>query len=150
MSNHQSQLIMAKQKATEQEIDEFAIMNLIAGDNAIPQKQVRTIVKKDESVLQEEEPEAKPIAKKGTAKKKKASESEYEETFLCRNNLRVRQSTYIGKDVHAKIVKLMKAVGNTDVTIGNFIDNVLLHHFDIYDDEIKDIQENYINQYKES
>ncbi|MFR4273952.1 MAG: DUF3408 domain-containing protein [Bacteroides thetaiotaomicron] len=45
----------------------------------------------------------------------------------------------IRKKYHERIMKIIQVIGNNEITMFSYIDNVLKHHFDTYQDEIKEL-----------
>ena len=48
-----------------------------------------------------------------------------------------RQGVYIDKELHQKISVIVGIAGKRQLTVGNYIDNVLKEHFDKHADEVK-------------
>ena len=49
---------------------------------------------------------------------------------------RFGKSTYIRKAHHERISQIVHIIGGSDITLYDYIDNVLTQHFDKYDEEI--------------
>jgi hypothetical protein len=67
------------------------------------------------------------------------SESAYKEKFLRRNEIKTRECVYVSREIHSKVVKLVKALENTSITIGGYIDLVLSEHLEQNKEEINEI-----------
>lgn len=48
-----------------------------------------------------------------------------------------RQGVYIDKELHQKISVIVGIAGKRQLTVGNYIDNVLKEHFEKHSDEVK-------------
>ena len=48
-----------------------------------------------------------------------------------------RQGVYIDKELHQKISVIVGIAGKRQLTVGNYIDNVLKEHFEKHADEVK-------------
>lgn len=71
--------------------------------------------------------------------RKKKGLVNYKETFIRRNEIKTRECVYISHDIHAKIVKLIRALEDTSITIGGYIDTVLSEHLEQHKEEINEI-----------
>lgn len=78
---------------------------------------------------------------KETPRRKRSQAQGYKETFLKRNEIKTRQCVYISYDVHAKIVKLVRALvdAGNDISVGGYIDTVLNEHLQANKEEINEI-----------
>lgn len=121
-------------KEKEYEIDEDFLLASI-GDY----KEGKPPLKKEE-VISDDEP-AKPKDSNANSKRNKRNSNteDYEELFLCRNEIRQRQGVYISQSVHQTIMQIVKQIAGSDVSVGGYIDNVLKHHLGKYKDEINSL-----------
>lgn len=122
---------MAK-KENEYEIDEDFLLASIG-----ERKEGKAPPKKEEEIEENIEEVVKP--KENSSKRNKRSNSstdDYEATFLCRNEIRLRQGAYISRSVYQTIMRIVKQIAGDDVSVGGYIDNVLKHHLEKYKDEI--------------
>jgi hypothetical protein len=67
--------------------------------------------------------------------------AEYEAIFFVPAGISARtgKSVYLRKAHHDKIMKIIQVIGNNETTIFSYIDNVLKHHLETYQDEIKEL-----------
>jgi Protein of unknown function (DUF3408). len=72
--------------------------------------------------------------------KRKREPKDYQSLFLKKNGSNKRQ-TYVSADLHDKISKMLGIIAK-DISVPNFIDNVLENHLNEYRDEINDIYRN--------
>lgn len=122
---------MAK-KENEYEIDEDFLLASIG-----ERKEGKAPPKKEEEVAENIDEVVKP--KENSSKRNKRSNSstgDYEATFLCRNEIQLRQGAYISRSVYQMIMRIVKQIAGDDVSVGGYIDNVLKHHLEKYKDEI--------------
>lgn len=140
---------MAKRK--EVDVDEDLIKSMMTGDiprlgstpsappieeEIIPERESekeKTIVEDMPENIQEKEP---PQAKS----KRRREPKDYHSLFLKKNGGTKRQ-TYVSADLYDKIAKLLSIVAK-DISVPNFIDNVLENHLKEYKDEINDMYRN--------
>lgn len=117
----------------EYEIDEEFLLASI-GDH----KEGKPPLKKE--VITDDEP-IKPKDNSANSKRNKRNSNteDYEELFLCRNEIRQRQAVYISQSVHQTIMQIVKQIAGNDVSVGGYIDNVLKHHLGKYKDEINSL-----------
>lgn len=124
------------------DIDEKEFLSILDGratPSALPQKDnPETLAAKTKELEEEkDEPEEKDIVPKRTYKKKK--NSEYLDAFLKPRVLKQRQSVYISQDVHEFISKVVNKLGVRNMTVGIFIDTVMIQHIKDHADELRSI-----------
>ena len=68
-----------------------------------------------------------PLAKKVT---------DYSSIFLRKKELQARQCVYISQNVHSTVSEILRIVAQKDVSIGGYIDEIILEHFKLHKDEI--------------
>ncbi|WP_165044699.1 DUF3408 domain-containing protein [Dysgonomonas sp. ZJ709] len=119
---------MAK-KEIEHEIDEDFLLASI-GDR----KEGKAPPVKEES--ESNEPVKTKDFVSNKRNKRNNNTGDYEAAFLCRNEIRQRQSVYISQSVHQTVMLIVKQIASNDVSVGGYIDNVLKHHLEKYKDEI--------------
>lgn len=75
--------------------------------------------------------------------------SYYDATFVRGSNLTARlgKQVYIRKEFHDRIQKMLHVMGGNEVTIASFLDNVLVHHFTQFQDEIADSFSRHMKSY---
>lgn len=76
----------------------------------------------------------------GTRKRKNNQEN-YASLFIKEANLTARlgKSVYIRKEYHERILKIIQVIGENEVSLFSYLDNVLTHHFQTFQDEITGI-----------
>ena len=75
-------------------------------------------------------------ARSEPAKRKK---QDYGSTFLKRSELRVRQCVYISKEAHSIVSKIVNTIADKEITVGGYIDTVLMRHFEENKEEINNL-----------
>jgi len=124
------------------DIDEKEFLSILDGratPSALPQKEnpETLVAKAKEPEEEKDEPEGKDIVPKRSYKKKK--NSEYLDAFLKPRVLKQRQSVYISQDVHEFISKVVNKLGVRNMTVGIFIDTVMIQHIKDHADELRSI-----------
>ena len=74
-------------------------------------------------------------------KKRKADKGDYESLFICRNALKNRKTIYIAKELQDTLAEIVLSMRNRDMTIGIYVENIILHHLETYKDEINRLAE---------
>jgi hypothetical protein len=88
---------------------------------------------------QAEETSVTPEPQKEETRNKRASHMEYESRFIRETDLppaRFGKSVYIRKEYHDRISQIISVIGGNEVSIFGYIDNVLEHHFEYFQDDI--------------
>lgn len=142
---------MAKQSGGKPQIDEDFMKEIIS--QGLP-------VKKQETPLAEVEIPGKPDDKPETADKekikaepkeektvkeparrKKNAPGDYRETYFMRVDLTDRQPLYVSRATHEKLMKIVTVIGGRKATVSSYVENILLRHFDQFQDEINVLYE---------
>ena len=63
---------------------------------------------------------------------------DYNSLFIRQSNevARVGKTVYIRKDFHDRILKITQVIGDNEVSLFSYIDNIIAHHFDSFQDDI--------------
>lgn len=66
---------------------------------------------------------------------------DYIRRFLKEANIAARfgKTTYVRKEYHERIKRIVRIIGNDEVSLFSYIDNVLAHHFASFQDEITEL-----------
>ena len=121
---------MAKQNGTLPKIDEDFMRELISQGVPIKQDNDRT-----DDVPQETLAETAQ-AEKPTPRKRRNSPGDYRETYFRKVELTDRQPLYV------KLMRIVSVIGGRKVTVSSYVENILLRHFEQYQDEINTLYEN--------
>ena len=121
-----------------EDIDETALLQSVYEQSNPPS--VPTSPQEPESTEKTIEPipeQPKEIKEKNRTKR--AEQQEYESLFIRETDLppaRFGKSVYIRKDYHDRISQIISVIGVNEVSLFGYIDNVLTHHFENFNDEI--------------
>lgn len=116
----------------EQEIDEDFLLASIGN-----RKEGRIPPKKEEVVETKNNEKPKEAPKRGRKRSNIENSGDYENDFLCRNEINERKSVYVSNYVHEKVKQIVLEIGGlSNLSVGGYIDNVLKHHLEKYKDEI--------------
>ncbi|KAA4620467.1 DUF3408 domain-containing protein [Bacteroides ovatus] len=143
---------MAKHNGEKPQIDEDFMKEIISQGLPVkkqetPSVTVETEVKTPESSESRTEQEPKPeTAKeektvKEPARRKKNVPGDYRETYFGRVDLTDRQPLYVSRTTHEKLMKIVTVIGGRKATVSSYVENILLRHFDQYQDEINELYE---------
>jgi hypothetical protein len=80
-----------------------------------------------------------PEPPKEEARSKRATGQEYESLFIKESDLppaRFGKSVYIRKDYHDRISQIISVISGNEVSLFGYIDNVLSHHFESFQEDI--------------
>lgn len=141
---------MAK-KINLDEIDESFIIAAVKKDkSSVPENPERLLqpspAKETEAVKQIEtqsveiEPPALPEQPKEESKRKRKTQ-DYESLYIRESDVTARlgKTVYIRKEFHDRILKIVQVVGGNEVSLFSYIDNVLAHHFNDFQEDINQI-----------
>lgn len=90
-----------------------------------------------------------PVQKDETDKKRKNGKPDYEGTFVRESTVTARlgKQVYIRKEYHDRIQKILHVIGDNEVTIASFLDNVLTYHFGQFKNDIAESFDNHLKSY---
>ncbi len=79
---------------------------------------------------------------------KDCNPKDYKTLFMRKTSLTARsgKTAYISKEHHERITKMLHVIGKNEVSLFDFLHNVLETHFDTYKGEITDLYEKNIEQ----
>lgn len=74
-------------------------------------------------------------------KRKRSKSPDYETLFLINAEISTRSGKLVSirEKYHDRITKIVQVIGKKEVSIFSYIDNVLSHHFDSFQDEISEL-----------
>jgi hypothetical protein len=78
---------------------------------------------------------------KEPARRKKNAPGDYRETYFMRVDLTDRQPLYVSRATHEKLMKIVTVIGGRKATVSSYVENILLRHFDQFQDEINELYE---------
>lgn len=95
-----------------------------------------------------------PAGRKAAEKKEKQEteslEDEYLELFIRNATTAARSGklTYVRQEYHDRIMKTIQVIGKNGLSLAGYIDHVLTHHFDQYEEAVKKLyKKNYEDVY---
>jgi hypothetical protein len=131
---------MAKNNRLIEEIDEAAMLQSIyERDNPVPSKAQAQPVSLPETEQAETQETPGQSEKSKEQARRKRGNVDYSDKFLQRNELKARSCVYISQKVHATITKIVKMISEKEVTVGGYIDNILMEHLETHRDEITEL-----------
>lgn len=79
---------------------------------------------------------------------KESKPQDYKSLFMHETALTARsgKTAYISKEHHERIIKMLHVIGKNEVSLFDFLHNVLEQHFAAYKDDITDLYEKNIEQ----
>jgi hypothetical protein len=131
-----------KNKRVIEDIDETFLLNSIAEQGIVkepakPAPEPAETEKTIESV--EPAPEKPKEAKESGRRRRNQGNADYGSQFLVRNEFKTRQCVYISQRIHATISEIVRVISDRDVTVGGYIDSILLEHLETHRDEITEL-----------
>ncbi|KAA6340802.1 hypothetical protein EZS27_011347 [termite gut metagenome] len=118
------------------EIDENFILASVkkdktAGVENVPDSQEKQPPPQEEASLPLE-------PQKEESRRKRGKGQDYETLFIKESNITARlgKTVYIRKEFHERIQKIVQVIGDNEVSLFSYIDNILSHHFESYQEDI--------------
>lgn len=76
-------------------------------------------------------------------RKTRNKEQDYRSLFLKEAAIpaRIGKTVYVRKEYHERIQLILRVIGKDEVSLFSYIDNVLAHHFDMFQEDIKKLYE---------
>ena len=131
---------MTKQNGTLPKIDEDFMRELIS--QGVPVKQDN-----DASQVTQEEQQTETVrVEKTTNRKRKGGSGDYRETYFQKVELADRQPLYVSRTTHEKLMRIVTVIGGRKVTVSSYVENILLRHFEQYQDEINALYESHFQK----
>jgi len=134
-----------KNKRTVEDIDETFLLNSIAEQGIVKEtaKSAAESVEIEKAVetvepVPEKPKEAKE-AKETGRRKRNSSGADYGSQFLLRNEFKTRQCVYISQRIHATISEIVRVISDKDITVGGYIDSILMEHLETHREEITEL-----------
>ncbi|MDH6252474.1 hypothetical protein M2347_002201 [Chryseobacterium sp. H1D6B] len=117
-----------KKNTEDNGIDEQYLMSIMAGSA------------KKELKNQELEPAGEKPMIRQKMKNKKSSEVSYVEQFLSHHSMNKRgdKSIYIRAEYHERLSRIIQTIADDQIPLYAYLDNILAHHFEMFEKEITD------------
>ena len=145
---------MAKKTRVEDIDTSFIINSFREDDYSIPPhaRSLEGDTKVSDQTGQEKKsdiPTKKESPKEEPERKRKSVKSDYEETFVRKSALTARQGkqVYIRKEFHDRILKITQVIGQNEITIADYLDNVMTHHFGQFQNDVAESFNRHIKSY---
>lgn len=142
---------MAKQSGGKPQIDEDFMKEIISQGLPVKKQETPTVTVKTEIETQDKTGSVETVDKQVTAKEEKAvkeparrkknTPGDYRETYFMRVDLTDRQPLYVSRTTHEKLMKIVTVIGGRKATVSSYVENILLRHFDQFQDEINELYE---------
>lgn len=126
---------MAKQNGGLPKIDENFMKELIS--QGLPAQREN----QPDNAPEEQRTETVQV-EKPTPRKRKNGTGDYRETYFQKVELADRQPLYVSRSTHEKLIRIVTVVGGRKATVSSYVENILLRHFEQYQDEINTLYEN--------
>lgn len=96
-----------------------------------------------------EDATGKPQTKGISTDKPQVASMTYEETFIRDTDITARKGKQVSvrNEYHERIWKILQVIGRNEITIANYVDNVLAHHFETYGNAIAESFNRHIKSY---
>ena len=140
---------MAKQSGGKPQIDEDFMKEIISQGLPVKKQETPTVVVEtkietpdkpdDKPEIKAEQKEEKAV--KEPARRKKNAPGDYRATYFMRVDLTDRQPLYVSRTTHEKLMKIVTVIGGRKATVSSYVENILLRHFDQFQDEINELYE---------
>lgn len=132
---------MAKQSGGKPQIDEDFMKEIISQGLPVKKQEMPSVAVEtpDKPEIKAEPKEEKVV--KEPARRKKNTPGDYRETYFMRVDLTDRQPLYVSRTTHEKLMKIVTVIGGRKATVSSYVENILLRHFDQFQDEINELYE---------
>lgn len=132
---------MAKQSGGKPQIDEDFMKEIISQGLPVKKQETPSVTMEtaDKPEIKAEPKEEKAV--KEPARRKKNTPGDYRETYFMRVDLTDRQPLYVSRTTHEKLMKIVTVIGGRKATVSSYVENILLRHFDQFQDEINELYE---------
>ena len=100
---------------------------------------------KTNDVPQETQTETVQV-EKPTPRRRKGGSGDYQETYFQKVELADRQPLYVSRTTHEKLMRIVTVIGGRKVTVSSYVENILLRHFEQYQDEINTLYESHFQK----
>ena len=134
----------AVNKINTDDIDERLIVSMVRKDQIkqeiVPPPLVPLPATVPETIItQSEDPEVLlPSEPQKEENRRKRKQHDYEALFIRESNITARlgKTVYIRKEFHDRILKIIQVIGDNEVSLFSYIDNIIAHHFDNFQEDI--------------
>ena len=140
---------MAKQSGGMPKIDEDFMKELIS--QGVPAKRENlpddALLPGGEKVITQEGQQEEVVrVEKPTPRRRKGGTGDYRETYFQKVELADRQPLYVSRTTHEKLMRIVTVISGRKVTVSSYVENILLRHFEQYQDEINTLYESHFQK----
>jgi hypothetical protein len=118
-------------------IDEAFLLNSIM-EQDMPMGTGKQTVEEREKPVEPAEP-AIEKPRETVKRRRNTANADYGSQFLQRNEFKTRQCVYISQRIHATISEIVRVISDRDITVGGYIDSILVEHLEMHKEEITDL-----------
>lgn len=97
-------------------------------------------------ITQEGQQEEVVRVEKPTPRRRKGGTGDYRETYFQKVELADRQPLYVSRTTHEKLMRIVTVIGGRKVTVSSYVENILLCHFEQYQEEINTLYESHFQK----
>lgn len=131
-----------RQRAGHKEIDEEYLIAMMAKEEP-PTPSIKHLpveTNENPQIATEPKREENDPRKESESRKRKPRQTDYESLFLknSEETARYGKTIYIRREFHERTQRIVQTLGDNQVSLYSYIDNVLVHHFEMYQDEIRE------------
>ena len=83
---------------------------------------------------------------KPTPRRRKGGTGDYRETYFQKVELADRQPLYVSHTTHEKLMRIVTVIGGRKVTVSSYVENILLRHFEQFQDGINALYESHFQK----
>ena len=120
---------MVTNKKKAEGIDELLLLSSIKEKDIVSSQPAEQSIPENEPGKTKEQKDSK----------RKRTAVGYSAIFLQKNEIKTRQCVYISQRIHATISEIVRVIADKDVSVGGYIDNVLLQHLEAHKEEINEL-----------
>jgi hypothetical protein len=124
-----------KKRGEDNNIDEEYLMSIMSGSTKIESANTKPVISDE------------PHLPKLKIKAKKTNDIKYVEQFLTHHTMNKRgdKSIYIRPEYHERLSRIIQIVADDQIPLYAYLDNILAHHFEMFE---KEITEDFNNKYR--
>ena len=126
-------------------IDPVAIRELISQGIPMKKKESEMIppptVEEEDASVSETQKEALEEPQPIRTRRKNPAKGDYISLFMHRNDLYDRKAIYISKELQDKLSEIVLFIRKREMTLGMYVENILLKHLEDYKEEINRLSE---------
>ena len=103
--------------------------------------EAKQVQESPQKVIDETETEKEDKISREEPKRRENKMQEYEDLFFKAASIKTRNGkvVYIRKEFHERMMKIVQVIGENDYTLFDYLNNVLEHHFDTFQNEITEL-----------